>query len=233
MAMADVSDDFKRALQALVDRLMAVDGTRFYVYVPWVQLLQDTGSHGHLDRMVSEYTETYWALDPMHPSRFEDQATVVVSNSMLMPDAAWRDSAIFKGFYQPNGYFHNCDIFFKQQGRIVAVLSLVRRDEAKPFTPAEVSCLNQVQPFIEYSLGAIYVSRRVISRTGLAAEFHLTARELDVVEIAVTGISNKALCRHLGISLPTLRSHVQSIYAKVGVRSSSELIARLVPVQFS
>lgn len=76
------------------------------------------------------------------------------------------------------------------------------------------------------------MSRRVISRTGLSAEFHLTTRELDVVEIAVTGVSNKARCKHLRISLPTLRSHAQSIYTKVGVRSSSELIARLVPVQF-
>lgn len=229
----DVSDEFKRALFALVHRLMPVDGIRFFIYVPWAQLQQDSASHQHLDTMLRQYAETWWEVDPMHPSRFEDQDTAVVSNAMLMADAEWRQSAIYTGFYQPNGYFHNCDVFFRQQGRIVAVLSLVRRDPGQAFTATEVASLNQVQPFVEYSLGAIHVSSRVISRTSLSARFHLTARELDVVEIAVTGVSNKALCRHLGISLPTLRSHVQNIYAKVGVRSSSELIARLAPIQFN
>lgn len=229
----DVSDDFKRALFGLVHRLMPVDGIRFFIYVPWAQLQQDSASHAQLDTMLRQYAETWWEVDPMHPSRFEDQDTAVVSNSMLMPDDEWRQSSIFTGFYQPNGYFHDCDVFFRQQGRIVAVLSLVRRDAAQPFTAAEVASLNQMQPFVEYSLGAIHVASRVISRTSLSARFHLTARELDVVEIAVTGVSNKALCRHLGISLPTLRSHVQNIYGKVGVRSSSELIARLAPIQFS
>ncbi|UJW82620.1 helix-turn-helix transcriptional regulator [Hydrogenophaga sp. SL48] len=229
----DVSDDFKRALFALVHRLMPVDGIRFFIYVPWAQLQQDSASHAQLDTMLRQYAETWWEVDPMHPSRFEDRDTVVVSNSMLMSDDEWRQSTIYTGFYQPSGYFHDCDVFFRQQGRIVAVLSMVRRDPAQPFSPAEVASLNQIQPFVEYSLGAIHVASRVISRTSLSARFHLTARELDVVEIAVTGISNKALCRHLGISLPTLRSHVQNIYAKVGVRSSSELIAKLAPIQFS
>lgn len=229
----DVSDDFKRALFALVQRLMPVDGIRFFIYVPWAQLQQDSASHAQLDAMLRQYTETWWAQDPMHPSRYEDQDTSVVSNSMLMSDDEWRQSGIYTDFYQPNGYFHNCDVFLRQQGRIVAVLSLVRRDAAQPFTEDEVASLNQIQPFVEFSLGAIHVASRVISRTSLSARFHLTARELDVVEIAVTGISNKALCRHLGISLPTLRSHVQNIYAKVGVRSSSELIAKLAPIRFS
>lgn len=230
---ADVSDEFKRALFALVHRLMPVDGIRFFIYVPWAQLQQDSASHAQLDTMLRQYTETWWAHDPMHPSRYEDQDTAVVSSSLLMPDDEWRRSSIYTGFYQPNGYFHNCDVFFRQQGRIVAVLSLVRRDSDQPFTEAEVAQLTQIQPFVEFSLGAIHVSSRVISRTSLADRFHLTARELDVVEIAVTGVSNKVLCRHLGISLPTLRSHVQSIYAKVGVRSSPELMARLAPIQFS
>lgn len=54
-----------------------------------------------------------------------------------------------------------------------------------------------------------------------------------MVQIVVTGICHKALCRHLGISLPTLRSHVQNLCTKVGLRSSSELIAKLASIRFS
>lgn len=225
--MAAVSDPFQQALFALVQRLMPVDGMRFYLYVPWAQLQQEATSTEALDPMMRSYAQTFWEVDPMHPSRFEEREVVVVSNSMLMHEAAWRSSAIYTGFYAPNGYAHNCDMFLKQQGRIVAVLSLVRRNPAQPFTDDEVARLNQVQPFVEYSLGALHVSNRAHSRSSLAQLYRLTARELDVVEIALTGASNKVVCRHLDISLPTLRTHMQHIYTKVGVRSSAELVARL------
>jgi DNA-binding CsgD family transcriptional regulator len=93
-----------------------------------------------------------------------------------------------------------------------------------------VQILNQVQPFIEYSLNKIHISNRVHNRSSLCAEYGLTAREMDVVEIALTGVGNKVLSRHLGISLPTLRTHLQRIFAKLGVRSNAELISRLVRV---
>ena len=227
MNISHISDDFKRELLALVHRLVPVDGTRFYIYVPWVQLKQDTASDGQLDQMVEDYARKFWALDPMHPSRFEEKQTVVISNSTIMEDSAWRETEIFKGFYRPNGYFHNCDIFLKQKDRIVAVLSLVRKNADQPFTPREIELLNQVQPFVEYSLGAIYVSNRVHNRSSLSAEYRLTAREVDVVEIAMTGVSNKVLCKHLDISLPTLRTHMQNIYTKTNVRSNAELISKL------
>jgi len=228
MSNAGVFEEFQQALFALVRRLLPADGTRFIIYVPWAQLKQEAGSDSTIDFMAREYARRFWELDPMHPSRFEGQATRVVSNSMIMSEAKWRESVMFKEFYQPNGYFHNCDMFLRQNDRIVAVLTLVRKMASRPFTAREVETLIQVQPFVEYSLGKIYISSRVHNRSSLSAEYDLTARELDVVEIALTGAGNKVLSKHLGISLPTLRTHLQRIFAKVGVRSNAELIAKLM-----
>ena len=228
MSNAGVFEEFQQALFALVRRLLPADGTRFIIYVPWAQLKQEAGSDSTIDFMAREYARRFWEFDPMHPSRFEGQATRVVSNSMIMSEAKWRESVMFKEFYQPNGYFHNCDMFLRQNDRIVAVLTLVRKMASRPFTAREVETLIQVQPFVEYSLGKIYISSRVHNRSSLSAEYDLTARELDVVEIALTGAGNKVLSKHLGISLPTLRTHLQRIFAKVGVRSNAELIAKLM-----
>jgi len=224
------AEEFQQALFALVHPLVPADGTRFFIYVPWAQLKQEVGSDAEIDGMAQEYARTFWEVDPMHPSRFEDREIVVIANSMLMDDTAWRETVIYKEFYRPHGYFHNCDMFLKQNGRIVAVLSLVRKRADDPFTAQEVELLARLQPFIEYALGKSYVSKRVHNRASLSAEYGLTAREMDVVEIAMTGASNKVLSKHLGISLPTLRTHLQSIFTKVGVRSNAELISRLMRV---
>lgn len=224
------TEEFQQALFALVYRLLPVDGARFFIYVPWAQLKQETGSDTQIDLMAKEYAQRFWEVDPMHPSRFEECDVAVISNSMIMDDAAWGDTAIYRDFYRPHGYFHNCDMFLKQKGRIVAVLSLVRKRADDPFNAHEVRLLDQLQPFIEYTLGKSYISDRVHNRGSLSAEYGLTAREIDVVEIAMTGVSNKVLSKHLGISLPTLRTHMQRIFTKVGVRSNAELISRLVRV---
>lgn len=230
MNNVDPSAEFEQALFGLVRRLLPSDGLRFFIYVPWAQLKQDFGSDSDLDVMVREYPRKYWEVDPMHPSRFENSDIVVVSNSMIMDDKAWRETTMLKEFYLPNGYFHNCDMFLKQDDRIVAVLSLVRKNADQPFTQDEIDILNRVQPFIEYSFGKIYIPDRIHNRASLSAEYGLTARELDVVEIALTGVSNKVLSRHLGISLPTLRTHLQRIYAKIGVHSNAELVSRLMRI---
>jgi len=79
-------------------------------------------------------------------------------------------------------------------------------------------------------LNKIYLPKRIHDRTTLSEEFELTPRELDVIELALTGASNKVLVEHLKVSQPTLRTHLQNIYAKIGVHSHSELISKVLGI---
>jgi DNA-binding CsgD family transcriptional regulator len=228
MSQFESPEEFQRELFALINRLISVDGLRFNVYVPRINLNQEVGSDKKIDQMVKDYAKEYWEHDPMHPSRFEETATTVITNSLLMTDFAWQKTQIFKEFFKPHEFFHNADVFFRQKGRVIAVLTLVRKDRAEPFTSKEVELLEDLQPFIQFSLSKAYLPKRVHDRTSLAEKFDFTARELDVVELALTGASNKVLTAQLKISQPTLRTHLQNIYTKVDVHSSSELISKLL-----
>lgn len=221
------TEEFEQELFSLIHRLLPVDGIRFFIYVPWAQLKQELSSDHDLDDMMEDYPKKYWSIDPMHPSHYEGTDKAVISNSQLMSHEAWSQTEILNKFYRPNGYFHNCDMFFRQKDRIVAILSMVRKNPASPFTDTEMDLLRHTQPFIEYCLEKMYISERAHNRSSLIDEYHLTAREVDVIEIALTGVSNKVLCRHLGISLPTLRTHMQRIYSKLDVHSNAELISKL------
>lgn len=227
---SEITEDFQRELFALVERILPVDAIRFGIYVPHIDLNQESCSSVKLEEMSQRYAEKIWQLDPLHPTNFEDKETVVISNSMLMTDFAWQKTEFFQIFFKPSGYFHNADIFFRQEGRIIAVLTLLRKDPVTFFTDKETQLLIKLHPFIEYSLNNVYLPKRVHSRTSLASKYDLTARELDVVELALTGASNKVLVKQLKVSLPTLRTHMQNIYAKVGVHSNSELISKLMSI---
>lgn len=118
--------------------------------------------------------------------------------------------------------------FFRQNEKIIGVLTLLRCNENDPFGERDVTILRNLQPFMEYTLSHVFLPERIRGREQLREKYDLTSRELDVLEYALTGLSNKELGRHLAMGLPTLRTHLQNIYRKADVHSTSELISKVL-----
>lgn len=53
---------------------------------------------------------------------------------------------------------------------------------------------------------------------------HLTRRELEVLKLAARGMSNRDIADELGIAPRTIKSHLEAIFAKMGVRSRVEAV---------
>jgi len=68
------------------------------------------------------------------------------------------------------------------------------------------------------------------ARAGFAAASEpdalLTPRELEVLGAIGEGLTNKAIARKLGISLHTVKFHVESLFRKLGARTRTEALAR-------
>jgi DNA-binding NarL/FixJ family response regulator len=54
----------------------------------------------------------------------------------------------------------------------------------------------------------------------------LTPRELEVLGAIGEGHTNKAIARKLGISLHTVKFHVESLFRKLGARTRTEALAK-------
>jgi DNA-binding NarL/FixJ family response regulator len=55
----------------------------------------------------------------------------------------------------------------------------------------------------------------------------LTSREMEILRLMQQGVSNKTISRELGIELSTVKNHVHSILAKLGVHRRGEAISLL------
>jgi DNA-binding NarL/FixJ family response regulator len=65
-------------------------------------------------------------------------------------------------------------------------------------------------------------------RPDQAPDYHLTAREKDVLSCLVNGLSYKMIAAELNISYETVRSHVKKIYEKLHVASLTEMVAKAI-----
>lgn len=58
------------------------------------------------------------------------------------------------------------------------------------------------------------------------ADYHLTARELEVVQLLVKGDDFKSIADKLFLSVFTVRAHIRNIYDKLHVHSKSHAVAK-------
>ncbi len=54
----------------------------------------------------------------------------------------------------------------------------------------------------------------------------LTAREMEVIQLMAQGLANKQIALSLSISEHTVKFHLSSLYAKLGISSRTEAVKR-------
>lgn len=86
----------------------------------------------------------------------------------------------------------------------------------------EVQCSPKIAGYLFKRLALLSTERRGPGPFG-----NLTARESQIVRLLQQGLSNKMISRHLGIGVPTVKNHVHSILAKLGVHRRAEAVSLL------
>jgi DNA-binding NarL/FixJ family response regulator len=86
----------------------------------------------------------------------------------------------------------------------------------------------EAAPLLGHEASAIAVTLRAPTTTevlGLVCRAHaLTARESQVLELVVAGLSTRGITERLCISTYTLQDHLKAIFDKMGVRNRRELL---------
>jgi two-component system, NarL family, nitrate/nitrite response regulator NarL len=107
-----------------------------------------------------------------------------------------------------------------------------------PEVPAEViACLpSGILGFVsrDGTVAVLLDAIRAVGRANAPQKPHqgacidgLTTREMEILRLMQEGVSNKTISRHLGIELSTVKNHVHSILAKLGVHRRGEAISLL------
>ncbi len=81
-----------------------------------------------------------------------------------------------------------------------------------------------VAPAVTRRLLAAYAGRRAPDRERLQLAAHLTEREADILRAIADGLSNAEIAGRVWLSPETVKTHVKSILAKLGVRDRTQAV---------
>ena len=79
--------------------------------------------------------------------------------------------------------------------------------------------------FLDHLAGATREPSRAV-RAGVPVVETLSPRELSILKLVAQGQSNKEIARNLGIAPETVKTHVKSIFAKLGVQNRAQAAAK-------
>lgn len=101
---------------------------------------------------------------------------------------------------------------------------------AKPVMPSQVLDLVE-QAFAGASPMSPHIARKVLNMFKQhlpppKADYNLTPRELEVLDLLIQGFDNKMIAEKLFLSTFTIRAHIRNIYDKLHVHSKSQAVAK-------
>lgn len=116
---------------------------------------------------------------------------------------------------------------------IVLVLPTVSRADVREALAAGADGIvleDTVEATLEPTLDAVLAGQLVLPPTGRAhlAPPALSAREKQVLGLVVLGLSNVDIAAKLHITEATVKSHLTACFRKLGVRTRSEAVARIL-----
>ena len=106
----------------------------------------------------------------------------------------------------------------------VAVAPALLRLHERLRTGARADRQPMLEDLISRMLGGLGVHAQA-QASGIELEAPLTQKELQVLQALSEGCSNQDICRRLGISDSTTRTHLRSINQKLGAQSRSHAVA--------
>lgn len=165
------------------------------------------------------FFDGYWdCLGCCYPERSGDRETVL-SWTDFYTDRAFRELAMGR-YFAKNGLWHELLVSLPPVGGRERRLMLTREVGDAPFSERDRLLLTLMRPHLVELRNRVEAQRRT-------AVDRLTPRQRQLLARVAVGATNRQIARELGLSEGTVRKHLENIYARLGVGSRTEALARV------
>lgn len=185
-------------------------------------------------KYTEQYIKYYHEIDPFInlPPRIN-----VCRETDVMPQQTWRNHEFYYDFIQPQKIRHLLVIHLQSVDKTIGHIGLHRYDSGKAFSQKDLLKANILSALISRNMVhqqlmqvyyLLFANRtretRAAGQTPFQNNEKLTSREDEIARYICQGLTNKEISHRLCISLPTVATHVQHIFQKLGVNSRTKLV---------
>jgi DNA-binding CsgD family transcriptional regulator len=168
----------------------------------------------------SEFWQHFWNTQTcIYTERVPRLRGEVMLTTDFYTDRQWHSTGMYTDCLGPLGAERSLIIPLPSPPGIVWRLVFFR-GPGRPFGEMERATAVMLQPHLADAL-------RVQSRH--AAERLLTKRQRELLTLVAAGHDNIAIARRLGLSPATVRTHLENAFARLGVSSRTQAIAKISP----
>lgn len=202
---------------------------------------------GGADALFQDYLHGLYLLDPFYGASREGTRSGLVSLAEVAPEH-FELTEYYQRYFRLNVVADEVQFNCQLDTDRTLCLSLGAK---RPYTPAQLSLLTLIQPWVLALMRQRMAHERAEAdgtaqdaradgldwRVRLEASVQrsrgaqLTARELEVGRLMLSGCSSKEIARKLAISAETVRVHKKHMYSKLGIKSQSELFSIFLQAQ--
>lgn len=216
---------FWLALIRLIEEYVAVDS--------WVVLTFGDGrpqvfaecpyEGGGPDPLFRDYVQGLYQLDPFYIANRDAPRSGLFRLSDVAPEC-FRDTEYYTLYFTHNVVEDEVQFNVVLDDARTLCLSLGSK---RRFSPGQVALLDLIRPWV----AALMRQRLAFEPASAEQAPPLTARELDVIRLILSGRSNKEVANKLSISAETVKVHRRNIYGKLAINSQSELFSLFLKAQ--
>ena len=220
----------KEIREIMGDLVMQLLQGQFYASFVWQPAEQSFGhsTQINMDPINLRAYETYYQFhDPITPLMQRYQVSVRATD--VLPHEELRKTEFFNDFLMKDGLYWGVNLYAWHQGQNLGDMRIWRDKRRDNFTPDEMRLLDMLQPAFVTALARAQRSSQPEALTLNILSQRLTTREQDTARLVMLGMTDKEIARALHISTPTVRTHLENAFRKVGVSNRAALVHKLRP----
>lgn len=162
---------------------------------------------------AQHYLSTLQDQDPITPRmRAQSGATRIED---ILPRDDFERLDFYNDFLKPDDIYHGVNVFLRSGTRDLCDFRLFRGRGSRAFSQRDLVLINMMSSYLVQALDQPDASELNV----------LTSRESEIAALVAKGCTDSDICRILGISFSTVRTHMNRCFEKLGCANRAELAA--------
>jgi len=228
------STELRRSVGSLLLDLFDAQYLASYVWNDGDQRFENRVSINMDDSNLGNYERHFQFCDPITPILQRRRKATCVSE--IISRSRFEKSEFFNDFLARDGLHYGINFYAYSGGRNIGDLRIWRSRQKEDFSRREAAMLDAIGEAFGRSLliSCLKEKRRsggdvdILACVERAGEhIGLTRRQKEIAAAMLFGSSDRVIADELCISLPTVRTHIQTLYRKLGVSSRTQFARAL------